>query len=441
MPCSDHFLSRRNVLTVGAVGGLGLSLTDFFRIQAARAAVPAGSGEKQFQSVEGTAKSVIFIFLPGGMAQQESFDPKPHAPLEYRGPLDSIETSLTGVRFSSLFEKTAKIADKLTVIRSLTHGEAAHERGVHNMFTGYRPSPALRYPSMGSVVSQEFGPRNHLPPYVLVPKVPNEFAGSGYLSSAHAGFSLGSDPAKRDYRVRDLSLPKNVDMQRFEKRRKLLDIVNDHFRQRENSDAMDAMDSFYGKAFSLISSKEAREAFDISKESSKLRARYGRNEYGARMLIGRRLVEAGVRFVSLTCGGWDHHQNIESAMKAKAPLFDRAFSTLIEDLSERGLLDSTLVCVTSEFGRSPKINAQGGRDHWPKVFSNLLAGGGIRQGHVFGSSNATASEPAEDPLSVEDWATTIYHCLGINANKELMAPGGRPIEIVEGGRVRSDLLA
>ena len=441
MPCSDHFLSRRNVLTVGAVGGLGLSLTDFFRIQAARAAVPAGSGEKQFQSVEGTAKSVIFIFLPGGMAQQESFDPKPHAPLEYRGPLDSIETSLTGVRFSSLFEKTAKIADKLTVIRSLTHGEAAHERGVHNMFTGYRPSPALRYPSMGSVVSQEFGPRNHLPPYVLVPKVPNEFAGSGYLSSAHAGFSLGSDPAKRDYRVRDLSLPKNVDMQRFEKRRKLLDIVNDHFRQRENSDAMDAMDSFYGKAFSLISSKEAREAFDISKESSKLRARYGRNEYGARMLIGRRLVEAGVRFVSLTCGGWDHHQNIESAMKAKAPLFDRAFSTLIEDLSERGLLDSTLVCVTSEFGRSPKINAQGGRDHWPKVFSNLLAGGGIRQGHVFGSSNATASEPAEDPLSVEDWATTIYHCLGINANKELMAPGGRPIEIVEGGRVRSGLLA
>ena len=441
MPCSDHFLSRRNVLTVGAVGGLGLSLTDFFRIQAARAAVPAGSGEKQFQSVEGTAKSVIFIFLPGGMAQQESFDPKPHAPLEYRGPLDSIATSLTGVRFSSLFEKTAKIADKLTIIRSLTHGEAAHERGVHNMFTGYRPSPALRYPSMGSVVSQEFGPRNHLPPYVLVPKVPNEFAGSGYLSSAHAGFSLGSDPAKRDYRVRDLSLPKNVDMQRFEKRRKLLDIVNDHFRQRENSDAMDAMDSFYGKAFSLISSKEAREAFDISKESSKLRARYGRNEYGARMLIGRRLVEAGVRFVSLTCGGWDHHQNIESAMKAKAPLFDRAFSTLVEDLSERGLLDSTLVCVTSEFGRSPKINAQAGRDHWPKVFSNLLAGGGIRQGHVFGSSNATASEPAEDPLSVEDWATTIYHCLGINANKELMAPGGRPIEIVEGGRVRSDLLA
>ena len=441
MACSDHILSRRNLLTVGAVGGLGLSLTDFFRIQAAQAAQPIDSNQNNLQNSEGTAKSVIFIFLPGGIAQQESFDPKPNAPIEYRGPLDSIATSLTGVRFSSQFKKTAKIADKLTIIRSLTHGEAAHERGVHNMFTGYRPSPALRYPSMGSVVSQEFGSRNHLPPYVLVPKVPNEFAGPGYLSSAHAGFSLGSDPAKKDYRVRDLSLPKNVDMQRFSKRRKLLDIVNEHFRQREHADAIDAMDSFYGKAFSLISSKKAREAFDISKEDDKLRNRYGQNEYGARMLVARRLVEAGVRFVSLTCGGWDHHANIETAMKNNAPQFDQGFSALIDDLSERGLLDSTLVCVTSEFGRSPKINAQAGRDHWPKVFSNLLAGGGIRQGHVFGSSNATASEPDEDPLSVEDWATTIYHCLGINAKKELMAPGGRPIEIVEGGNVRSDLLA
>ncbi len=437
MSCPDHFLSRRNVLTVGAVGGLGLSLSDFLRMQSLQAQNPHAD---QPQVVDGTAKSVIFIFLPGGIAQQESFDPKPHAPIEYRGPLDSIATRLPGVRFSSLLQKTAKVADKLTIIRSMTHGEAAHERGVHNMFTGYRPSPALRYPSMGSVVSHEFGPRNHLPPYVLVPKVPNEFAGSGYLSSSHAGFSLGSDPAKGNYRVRDLALPKNVDMQRFEKRRKLLDIVNDHFRQREQSDALDAMDSFYQKAYSLVSSKEAREAFDINKEPGKIRNRYGRHEFGARMLIARRLVESGVRFVSLTCGGWDHHDKIEQAMNKNVPRFDQAFAALIQDLSERGMLDSTLVCVTSEFGRSPKINARAGRDHWPKVFSNLLAGGGIRQGQVFGSSNATASEPADNPLSVEDWATTIYHCLGIDAGKELMAPGGRPIEIVKGGNVQSDLL-
>ena len=215
MICPDHILSRRNVLTVGAVGGLGLSLTDFLRIQSAQAE------QKHFDSVEGTAKSVIFIFLPGGIAQQESFDPKPHAPAEYRGPLDSIATRLTGVRFAEPFKQTAKIADRLPVIRSMTHGEAAHERGVHNMFTGYRPSPAIQYPSIGSVVSHEFGPRNHLPPYVLVPDVPNEFAGPGYLSSAHAGFSLGSDPARGDYRVRDLSLPDQVDAQRFARRRQL----------------------------------------------------------------------------------------------------------------------------------------------------------------------------------------------------------------------------
>ncbi len=435
MSSHDHFLSRRNVLTVGAVGGLGLSLTDFLRMQAVQA------DQKRFENVEGTAKSVIFIFLPGGIAQQESFDPKPHAPIEYRGPLSSIATKQTGVRFSSLLGKTARVADKLTVIRSMSHGEAAHERGVHNMFTGYRPSPAIRYPSIGSVVSQQFGSRNHLPPYVLIPKVPNEHSGAGYLSSAHAGFSLGSDPAKGDYRVRDLSLPQNVSIERFEKRRKLLDIVNDHFRQREQSDSIDAMDSFYQKAYSLVSSKEAREAFDITKEHNKLRTRYGKNEFGARMLVARRLVESGVRFVSLTCGGWDHHEKIEQAMNKNAPRFDRAFSTLIEDLSERGMLDSTLVCVTSEFGRSPKVNAQAGRDHWPKVFSNVLAGGGIREGHVFGSSNAIASEPVDSPLSVEDWATTIYHCLGINAQKELMSPGGRPIEIVKGGKIRSDLLA
>ncbi len=435
MICPDHILSRRNVLTVGAVGGLGLSLTDFLRIQSAQAE------QKHFDRVEGTAKSVIFIFLPGGIAQQESFDPKPHAPAEYRGPLDSIATRLTGVRFAEPFKQTAKIADRLTVIRSMTHGEAAHERGVHNMFTGYRPSPAIQYPSIGSVVSHEFGPRNHLPPYVLVPDVPNEFAGPGYLSSAHAGFSLGSDPARGDYRVRDLSLPDQVDAQRFARRRQLLDIVNDHFRTREQSDTISAMDSFYQKAYSLVSSQPAREAFDISKEDRKVRDRYGRNEYGARMLVARRLVEAGVRFVSMTCGGWDHHTRIEQNIKRQVPSFDKAYAALIQDLDERGLLDSTLVCVTSEFGRTPKINAQAGRDHWPKVFSNLLAGGGIKRGSVFGSSDATATEPAEDPLTVEDWATTVYHCLGIKADKELMAPGGRPIEIVDGGRVRKELLA
>lgn len=433
MKCTDHQLSRRNILTIGAAAGL--SLSSFFRIRTAMA------DQKQYESREGTAKSVIFIFLPGGMAHQESFDPKPYAPLEYRGPLGNIETNVTGVRFSQMFAKTAQVMDKLTVIRSMTHGEAAHERGTHNMFTGYRPSPALQFPSMGSVVSHEFGPRNNLPPYVMIPNQPNPYAGTGYLSSSFAGFSLGADPAAPGFRVLDLNLPGGVDESRFNQRRKLLDVVNGHFQQREKSDQLDAVDTFYQRAYSLVSSQAAREAFDIDKENPKLRDEYGRNQAGARMLMARRLVEAGVRFVTLTYGGWDHHDNIEGQIKRQVPALDQGFSALIRDLDRRGLLDSTLVCLCSEFGRTPKINQTAGRDHWPKVFSTVLAGGGIKRGVVIGKSDATASEPEEDPMTVEDWATTIYHCMGIVADKELMAPGNRPIEIVNGGKVRQELLA
>ena len=435
MKCRDHLLSRRNLLTIGAVGGIGLTLTDFFRIKTAQA------DQKHYVSKEGKAKSVIYIFLPGGMAQQESFDPKPYAPLEYRGPMGSIDTKISGVRINELFKKTATVTDKIAIIRSMTHGEAAHERGVHNMHTGYRPSPALTYPSMGSVVSHEFGPRNNLPPYVVIPNQTNPYQGTGYLSSSFAGFSLGADPSQKGFKVRDLELPGGVDTNRFAKRRKLLDVVNGHFREKEKSDSLDSLDTFYNRAYSLISSKEAREAFDIEKEDPKIRDKYGRNTAGARMLLARRLVESGVRFVTMTYGGWDHHDSIDRNMKAQVPSFDQAYAALIEDLAQRGLLDSTLVVVSSEFGLTPKINQTSGRDHWPKVFSSLMAGGGIKGGQVYGSSNATASEPEENPLSVQDWATTIYSCLGITADKELMAPGARPIEIVDGGKVVKDLLA
>lgn len=435
MKCRDHVLSRRNLLTIGALGGIGLTLTDFFKIKQAQA------DQKHYETKEGTAKSVIFIFLPGGMAHQESFDPKPYAPLEYRGPMSSIATKITGERFSQLFKKTADIADKITIIRSMTHGEAAHERGTHNMFTGYRPSPALAFPSMGCVVSHEFGPRKSLPPYVLIPNQTNPFQGTGYLSSSYAAFSIGADPAQKGFKVRDLELPGGVDTARFEKRRKLLDVVNGHFRAKEKSDSLDSLDSFYDRAYSLISSQSAREAFDIEKEDPKLRDQYGRNTAGARMLLARRLVESGVRFVTMTYGGWDHHDSIDANMKRQVPAFDQAYAMLIRDLEQRGLLDSTLVCVTSEFGRTPKINQTSGRDHWPKVFSSLIAGGGVTAGQVYGSSNATASEPEENPMTVEDWATTIYKCIGITADKELLAPGARPVEIVNGGKVRKDLLA
>jgi hypothetical protein len=422
-------------MQVGFVGGLGLTLDAFFRLQAARA------DQKHYESKEGPAKSVIHIFLPGGMAHQESFDPKPYAPIEYRGEMGSIPTKIPGVVFNELLKNTAEIADKITVCRSMTHGEAAHERGTHNMFTGYRPSPAITYPSFGAVVSHEFGVRNNLPPYVCIPSMPNQYAGSGYLSSSFAPFSLGADPANGNFTVQDLNLPGGVDEKRFTTRRTILEAVNQHFAAREKSDNLDAMDTFYHRAYTLISSQAAREAFNINAEPAPVRDEYGRHAAGQRMLMARRLVQAGVRLVSLTYGGWDMHNQIKGSMQGQMPAFDQAFATLIRDLERTGLLDSTLVMVSSEFGRTPKINGTAGRDHWPKVFSVVLAGGGIKKGFVYGTSDATATEPEDDPLNVEDWATTVYHQLGINADKELMAPGGRPQEIVDGGKVRKELLA
>jgi hypothetical protein len=427
-------IGRRGFLTVGAVGGIGLSLADFFRLQEARAE------QKNYDFIEAKAKSVIHIFLPGGMAQQESFDPKPFSPLEYRGEMKPIPTKIPGAEFCEVLPKTAAIADKITVVRSMSHGEAAHERGTHNMFTGYRPSPALIFPSMGSVVSHEYGPRNNLPPYVCIPNVPNEFASTGYLSSSFAPFSLGSDPANNGFKVLDLSMQGGVDEGRFNRRRTALQAVNDYFAKKEKSDALSALDTFYDRAYSLVSSQQAREAFNIDAESPSVRDEYGRNQAGQRMLMARRLVAAGVRFVSLTYGGWDMHTAITQGMRGQMPAFDQAFSALITDLERTGLLDETLVMVSSEFGRTPKINQNAGRDHWPKVFSVVLAGGGVKKGSIFGSSNSTASEPEEDEIGPADLATTVYHQLGIIADKELMAPGNRPIEIVDGGKVRKGLL-
>ena len=437
--------SRREFLFVGLVGGLGLTLGNYFGLRSAHAGAAGidragklviGGNEKIAK-----AKSVIHIFLPGGMSAHESFDPKPYAPIEYRGPLGTIKTKLDGEVFSELMKDTAGVADKVTIVRSMTHGEAAHERGTHNMFTGYRPSPALNYPSFGSIVSHEYGSRNNLPPYVCVPNLPNPYAGSGYLSSSYGPFSLGADPSNRNFAVRDLGLPNGVDADRFEQRKGMLSAVDYHFRQMEKSDDLDAMDSFYQRAYAMISSKDAREAFNLAAESDEMKQKYGMNGAGQRLLLSRRLVEAGVRFVSTTYGGWDHHNNILRGIQGQLPPFDKALAALINDLDQRGLLDTTLVMVTTEFGRTPKINKEDGRDHWPKVFSILMAGGGIKRGQIYGSSDATGAEPENDPLYVEDMAATIYHLLGIDPEKRLISPGDRPIDIVRGGKVVQDLLA
>lgn len=434
MRCQGNRWSRRNFLTVGAAGGLGLTLASFLELRHAQAE------KKHDDFIEAKADSVIHVFLPGGIAHQETFDPKPFSPIEYRGEMGSIKTN-TGEVVSETIPQLAKIADRYAIIRSLTHGEAAHERGTHNMFTGYKPSPALLYPCFGSVISHEYGPRNNLPPYVCIPNQPNIYAGSGYLSSSFAPFSLGADPASGGFKVRDLSLPGGATDERFARRRSALEAVNYDFAQRDKSDNVAAMNTFHEGAYSMIRSPQAREAFDLEKEAPKLRDRYGRNEAGQRMLMARRLVAAGVRMVTLTFGGWDLHSGIKPGMRSQMPALDQALATLLLDLEERGLLKRTLVMVSSEFGRTPKINQTAGRDHWPKVFSVLLAGGGIKGGMIYGMSDATAAEPETDPVSPGDLATTMYYQLGIIADKEPMAPGDRPIGIVDGGHVIKPLLA
>jgi len=429
--------TRRSALQVGAVGALGLTLPQFLGMQAKAAGSSGGT--------RGRAKSVINVYLSGGAAHQELWDPKPLASEEYRGPLGSIETKIKGERFGEVLKKTAQVADKATIIRSMTHGEAAHERGTHNMWTGYRPSPAIEYPSLGSVVSHELGVRNNLPPYIMVPRFPDNFAGanhagSGYLSSSFAPFGLGSDPAAGDFKVRDLQAPKDVDQRRFDRRKTLLAAVDERFRTMEESDHIEAMDTFYQRAYDMISTKEAREAFDLNKEEKGLRDAYGRNAAGQRLVLARRLVESGVRFVSVTLGGWDMHGNIKGGMQRNGVQLDQALAQLVTDLDNRGMLDETLVLVTSEFGRTPKINPGNGRDHWPRVFSTFLAGGGVNRGQVYGASDSLGGEPDRDPVSPEDLAATVYHLLGIDPHKRLMSPGNRPIDIVRGGSVLEPIL-
>jgi len=445
MPTSTPYnrSSRRDFLYAGWLGGLGLTVGDFLRIRSAAAA------DATSQSATPKAQSVIYIYLNGGFAHMDSFDPKPDAPVEYRGILDSIGTKLPGVMFSQHMASTAEICDKLTVVRSMTHSEVDHSRGQHSMFTGYRPSPALVYPSLGSVVAQELGPRAALPPYVCVPNPGSEFLNSGYLSNSFGPFSVGADPARPGFRVRDLSMAEGVDAARFNERKSWKELVGRHFQQQQQDDSLTTMDSFYQQAYDLLGSEKAREAFNLQHESASTREIYGmkarppvlRPSAGARFLLARRLVEAGVRFVTVTYGAWDTHSYHYRGIETQMPDFDRGFAGLIRDLDDRGMLDSTLVVVASEFGRTPKVNAGGGRDHWPRVFSIVLAGGGIKRGHVFGESDGLAAEPAANPLSVENYAATIYHLLGIDSNKQLMSPGDRPQAIVMNGAVEQGLLA
>ncbi|HQW29135.1 MAG TPA: DUF1501 domain-containing protein [Verrucomicrobiales bacterium] len=438
-------LGRRDALRAGFCGALGLSLADLLKHEA-RATVEPGFFK------EGKAKSVIHLNLPGGMAQQESWDPKPEAPSEYRGAFGVAKTN-TGEIFSENFARLSQIADKLTIVRSVVGKIPDHQQATYHLFTGYTPTTVIDYPQMGSVVSHLFGSRKDMPPYVAVPSMRGFEGGTGFLSSKYGPFQLNADPgAKGEFKVRDFSIPEGVSMQEFERRQAAREVVENQLRKLEaDADKLNTMDEFYRSAYSLLTSDAARKAFSLDGETDVMRDLYGRNyllkqnapaAVGERLLLARRLVEAGVRFVSVNYGSWDSHVDIKGTCTEHMPALDHAITGLITDLDQRGLLDSTLVMVTTEFGRTPKVNQSNGRDHWARVYSMLLAGGGITRGQIYGASDATSSEPARDEVKLEDFLATVYHQLGIDSNEELSAFGGtRPIEIIKDGKVVKGIIS
>ncbi len=439
-------LGRRTFLQAGVLGFMGIGLEDVLRAEA------RGGGEKR---KEAPAKNVIQIFLPGGCAHQESWDPKPEAPLEYRGALGVVKTVIPGVVFSQNLPQCAKIADRLTVLRGITGKIPDHGQATYHVLTGYTPSPAIQHPQMGAVISHELGGMNHLPAWVGVPSTAPQ-ASTGYLPAKYGCFNLSADPGKADFRVRDVSLPASVSADDFLKRRSLREVVEERFRTLATDGVAQAtMGEFHERAFGLVSSESAQAAFSMNGESEMVKAMYGSQKYrggrakqfftvAERLILARRLVEAGARFVTVQYegdNGWDTHTRISDYFNDAMPAFDHALAGLILDLEQRGLLETTLVMVMTEFGRTPKINASAGRDHHAKCFSMVLAGGGATRGNIFGASDAIAAEPARDPVSIEDYLATAYALVGVDPAKRLMAPGERPIDIIREARVVKGVMA
>lgn len=427
--------NRRDFLRTTSLFGAGFGLA--FGTQLRANAQPA----RRLAGARAPAQAVIHLHLGGGLSHIDSFDPKPEAPVEVRGPFGTVKCAGHGERLGDQLPKIAAIADKITVIRSVTHTEADHDRGTHSMLTGFQPSPAITYPSLGAVVAHELPPRNDLPPYVCVPSTASPFEGTGYLSASFAPFAIGDNPARRNFRVRDLLAPNDVDEARRERRKDLLHDLDAGFGELGAGDVLAANEQFYRQAYALIESPSARDAFDLGKEGDATKDRYGRTAFGMSSLLARRLVRSGCRYVVVNLGGFDHHAQIGRDLAARLRDVDQTFAALIADLDAEGLLATTVVLLTTEFGRTPRVNADAGRDHWQRVFSVAIAGGGIARGLVFGASNATGAEPDRDPVKPADLAATVFAQLGIDPEKKLMAPGDRPIDLVRDGRVLREVLA
>lgn len=428
--------SRREVLRVGAAGVLGLSLAEMLALEQAGAATRDD-------------RACIILWLSGGPSQLDTFDPKPDAPAEVRGPFKAIETNVSGIRICEPFPRLARHADKYAILRSVYHTLDDHARGMCWMLAG-RLHDSIQYPTMGSVVARLKPPDAPVPPFVTVPRL-NPIAGIPDVEHSQTAGDLGPSwnpvipdglPGQAGFGLKDLNLPPDVTRERLARRTHLLECANRAAGPDAEHSPRAGVASVYGRAFELIHSDLVRKAFDLQQEPARVRESYGTHPFGQAALLARRLVEAGTRFVTVNWPyyyQWDSHGNIDGSIRSIAPPLDSAMSALLEDLKQRGMLDRTLVLCMGEFGRTPKLNKDAGRDHWVSVMSVLAAGAGIRGGQVLGSSTVDG-QPDERPVHARDLVATAYTCLGIDLNAELTTLGGRPFNVLPGASPIRELL-
>jgi hypothetical protein len=409
--------ARRDFLRVGSAGLIGLGLADYFRLRGAT----TGPAAK--------AKSVIQLWMAGGPTQTDTFDPKPGAGVDFTGPLSgAVSTKVAGMQLSPLFPLLAKQADKFSIIRSMTHGNNAHETAAYIMQTGSMPTSDLVYPATGAVIAYkrvESGQAGVLPPYITLTNPLGRFSEAGFLGNKYKTFAPGGDPNSANFRVQGLVPPRGMTEQRIAERRSLLQSVDALAAQADKQEAYRDLDDFQQKAYALILG-DARKAFDLSLEKDAVRDRYGRNQFGQSCLLARRLVEAGVPFITINDGGWDTHKDNFPAMQKKLPIQDAAIAALLDDLAQRGLLESTVVTWYGEFGRTPRVQNEapwfGGRHHWGQVFSAMVAGGGFKGGSVVGSSDGRGENLRDRPVYPWDLSASIYKLLGIDPHGKLPHP-------------------
>ncbi|MFO0899115.1 MAG: DUF1501 domain-containing protein [Pirellulales bacterium] len=436
-------VTRRDFLQVGSLGAIGLSLPNLMALRAQGAVDPAKDD-----------RACIMIFNLGAPSQLDTWDMKPDAPVEIRGPFKPISTKSPTFQISEIFPKHAEIADKFSLVRTCYHTAAAvHDTGHQMLQTGRLFTGGVNTPHAGCALSYLRGRKTDLPAHVVLPEPMGPTGGNmphgqdaGFLGKAYDAYNLNADPSKPDFKVPDLLPPPEIGEARLARRRRLRGVVEDTVRSFEASESARLLDSNFESAFRMMTSPQARAAFDLSKEPAAVRERYGNNRFGQCCLLSRRLIEAGVRFVTVNTFltvfdeiTWDIHgskpfTSIEGMKNIVAPMYDQAYSALIEDLEQRGLLSNTLVCNLAEFGRTPRVNPAGGRDHWPQCWTVYFAGGGVQGGRVVGRSDPIGGVPAERPVEPAEVVATIYHSLGLDLHTQLPGPAGRPFPLVDTGK-------